>query len=40
LDAKSDEISFPAKGRVPAEKTILEQTFKPQGMLKERIEAI
>lgn len=38
LDTKSDEISFPAKGRVPAEKTILEQTFKLQGMLKERIE--
>ena len=37
LDAKSDEISFPAKGRAPAEKTILEQTFNPQGMLEERI---
>jgi hypothetical protein len=38
LDTKNDEISYPAKGRVPAEKTILEQTFKPQGMLKERVE--
>lgn len=38
LDTKSDEISYPAKGRVPAERTILEQTFKSQGMLKERVE--
>jgi hypothetical protein len=38
LDVKSEEMSFPAKGRVPAEKTILEQTFKPQVMLKERVE--
>jgi hypothetical protein len=38
LDAKGAEIQFPAKGRAPAEKTILEQTFKPQGMLKEKLE--
>jgi len=36
LDVKRDEIEYQAKGRAPAEKTILEQTFDPQGMLKKR----
>jgi hypothetical protein len=36
LDIKQEEIAYQAKGTAPAEKTILEQTFNPQGMLKKR----
>lgn len=36
LDIKKEKIDYPAKGRAPAEKTILEQTFDPHGMLKKR----
>lgn len=36
LDIKEEEIRYQATGRAPAEKTILEQTFNPQGMLKKR----
>jgi hypothetical protein len=38
LDITKKEISYVAKGRVPPEKTILEQTFDPQGMLRKRKE--
>ncbi|GFP31241.1 hypothetical protein HKBW3S34_02160, partial [Candidatus Hakubella thermalkaliphila] len=34
LDVKKDKIDYVWKGKAPAEKTILEQTFKPQEMLK------
>jgi hypothetical protein len=34
LDAKKDKIDYIWKGRAPAAKTILEQTFNPQEMLK------
>jgi len=34
LDVKKDRIDYVWKGRTPAEKTILEQTFKPQEMVK------
>jgi len=36
LDIKQKEIAYQAKGKTPAEKTILEQTFNPQRMLKKR----
>ena len=36
LDIKQKEIAYQAKGKAPAEKTILEETFNPQGMLKKR----
>lgn len=36
LDVKKEEIECLAKGRAPAEKTILEHTFDPQGMLEIR----
>lgn len=36
LDIKQKEIVYIAKGKAPAGKTILEQTFNPQGMLKKR----
>jgi len=38
LDTKRDELGYVAKGKAPAEKTILEQTFEPQGMLGKRRE--
>lgn len=38
LDVKREEIEYQAKGRAPAEKTILEQTFDPQRMLRKRIQ--
>lgn len=38
LDITKKEISYVAKGRVPAEKTILVGTFDPQGMLRKRSE--
>lgn len=34
LDVKKDKIDYVWKGKTPAEKTILEQTFMPQEMLK------
>jgi ElaB/YqjD/DUF883 family membrane-anchored ribosome-binding protein len=34
LDVKKDKIDYVWKGKAPAEKTILEQTFNPQKMLK------
>ena len=36
LDVKREEIDYLAKGRAPAQKTILEQTFGPQRMLRKR----
>ncbi|MDP3066274.1 MAG: hypothetical protein Q8N08_05980, partial [Methanobacteriaceae archaeon] len=36
LDIKQKEIAYQAKGKAPSEKTILEQTFDPQEMLKKR----
>jgi len=36
LDIKQKEIAYQAKGKAPSEKTILEQTFNPQEMLKKR----
>jgi len=38
LDITKKEISYVARGRVPAEKTILVGTFDPQGMLRKRSE--
>ena len=34
LDIKKEKIDYVWKGKTPPEKTILEQTFEPQGMLK------
>lgn len=38
LNIKREEIEYQAQGRAPAEKTILEQTFGPQKMLRKRTE--